>query len=225
LLSIIIPTLNAAKTLGSVLSIFNDSNSIGNVQILVVDGGSHDSTCLIAEANGAKFVNCEKSRGAQLSKGAQDSSGDWLLFLHADTVLTANWSNEMIMFMTDPKNYRRAGVFRFGLDDRLKAAKRLEVIVNWRAKVFGLPYGDQGLLIKREFYNYLGGFRPIPIMEDVDMIRRIGRSRLVHFESVARTSATRYRQFGYTWRSLRNLFCLGLYFMGVKPSKLIRFYQ
>ena len=129
------------------------------------------------------------------------------------------------MFMTDPNNYRKAGVFQFGLDDRGKAAKRLEFIVNWRAKYFGLPYGDQGLLINRKFYNYLGGFKSIPIMEDVDMVCRIGRSRLFHFKSVARTSATRYQESGYTLRSLKNLLCLILYFLGVEPKKLIGFYQ
>jgi len=211
--------------LDAVLNVFKSSNLIENTQILIVDGGSQDATCLITKMKGAEFIDCTKGRGQQLVKGAQYSSGDWLLFIHADTILTANWSNEISMFMADSKNYRKVGVFRFGLDDQTKAAKRLELIVNLRAKYFGLPYGDQGLLIKREFYNYLGGFRPMPLMEDVDLIRRIGHCRLVHFKSVARTSASRYKESGYTCRSLKNLFCLGLYFLGVEPNKLIKFYQ
>ena len=174
---------------------------------------------------GVEIINSKMGRGRQLIKGVEYSSGDWLLFVHADTILTENWFNEITMFMADSKNYRRAGVFRFALDDRAKAARRLEFVANWRAKYIGLPYGDQGLLIKREFYNYLGGFRPMPIMEDVDMVRRIGIRRLVHFKSVALTSASRYKESGYACRSLKNSFCLGLYFLGVEPSKLIRFYQ
>lgn len=225
MLSTIIPTLNAAKTLDAVLSVFDSSNLIKNSEIVIVDGGSQDATYSIAETKKAKIISCERGRGIQLVKGAEHSSGDWLLFLHADTVLTEDWSKEALLFMNNPINYRRAATFRFGLDDQAKVAKLLEFVVNWRAKYLGLPYGDQGLLIKREFYNYLGGFRSIPIMEDVDMVRRIGRSRLVHFKSVARTSALRFRESGYINRSLRNLLCLVLYYLGIEPRMLVRFYQ
>ncbi|MDA0221230.1 MAG: glycosyl transferase family 2, partial [Proteobacteria bacterium] len=94
----------------------------------------------------------------------------------------------------------------------------------WRARRFGLPYGDQGLLIARDFYETLGGFRPLPIMEDVDLVRRIGKARLTTLQGHVTTSAARYRRSGYTVRMLRNLACLTLYFAGLPPRLIARLY-
>ena len=119
---------------------------------------------------------------------------------------------------------QRAAVFRFVVDDEDVAARRLEALVAWRCRALGLPYGDQGLLIHRDLYRRVGGFRPLPLMEDVDIVRRIGARRLVVLEAAALTSAARYRRAGYLRRSLRNLACLGLYFLGVPPRLLVRLY-
>ena len=104
-------------------------------------------------------------------------------------------------------------VFRLSLDDCAREARLLEAISAWRARVLGLPYGDQGLLISRCFYETLGGYRPLALMEDVDIARRIGRQRFHHFDALAQTSALRYRRAGYFCRPARNLFCLLLYFL------------
>ena len=98
-------------------------------------------------------------------------------------------------------------------------------MVAWRAETLALPYGDQGLLIKRDFYRSLGGFRELPLMEDVDLVRRIGRRRLVTLPIAARTSAARWRAEGWATRSLRNITCLSLYFLGVPPRLLLRLYD
>jgi hypothetical protein len=127
--------------------------------------------------------------------------------------------------MRDPANERRAAVFRYALDDPSPEARRLARIVNWRSRTLALPYGDQGLLIARAFYHSLGGFRPFPLMEDVDMARRIGRARLAHLDAALTTSAARYRRQGYVLRPLRNLLCLALYFLGVAPRLLARLYR
>jgi hypothetical protein len=126
--------------------------------------------------------------------------------------------------MADPANRCRAAAFRFALDDFSPQARRLERIVAWRANALALPYGDQGLLINREFYLSLGGFRALPLMEDVDLVRRIGRRRLVILPISARTSAARWRSQGWTARSLRNLTCLSLYYLGVPLRLLHRLY-
>ena len=104
------------------------------------------------------------------------------------------------------------------------AARRLERMVSWRCRLFALPYGDQGLLISRVFYESLGGFEPLPIMEDVDLIRRIGRARLSVLDCPAITSAKRFREGGYLGRSARNLTCLALYFLGAPPRFLTKLY-
>ena len=98
-------------------------------------------------------------------------------------------------------------------------------MVAWRCTTFSLPYGDQGLLIGRRFYHDIGGFAPIPLMEDVDIVRRIGRRRLVVLDVAAVASAERYRRGGYVARPLRNLTCLGLYFLGVPPRLIARIYR
>ncbi len=120
---------------------------------------------------------------------------------------------------------RRAAVFRFRLDDTDWRARLLEKIVAVRARTFALPYGDQCLLVSRAFYDELGGFKPIPIMEDVDMVRRIGRRRLHLLAHDAVTSAERYRKAGYLKRMGRNLLCIFLWFSGVSPERIVRIYQ
>ena len=126
--------------------------------------------------------------------------------------------------MVDDGNRDKAAYFRFGLDDGSASARRLEAMVAWRSRVLALPYGDQGLLISRELYERIGGFRPLPIMEDVDIVRRLGRRRLQAMAGRALTSAAKFRRRGYLLRSTRNLFCLALFFLGVPTPLIARIY-
>ncbi|MBL8673503.1 MAG: glycosyl transferase family 2, partial [Rhodospirillales bacterium] len=100
----------------------------------------------------------------------------------------------------------------------------IEGMVAWRGRALGMPYGDQGLLIKRSFYDRVGGYRPLPLMEDVDLVRRIGRRRLVALDVDAVTSAARYERDGWTLRPMRNLLCLSLFLLGVAPARIARLY-
>ncbi len=218
-LSVVIPSLNAGASLGATLAALP-----AGLEVIVVDGGSSDATIEIARAGGARVVSAPRGRGTQLRHGAEDARASWLLFLHADTVLAPNWTEAARGFMTNAANQQRAACFRLALDDARWIARWLERIVVWRTRALGLPYGDQGLLISRALYELLGGYRPLPIMEDVDLVRRIGRRRLTRLDVSARTSAVRYRQ-GYMARSLRNLCCLALYYVGVSPALIARFYE
>lgn len=224
MLSIVIPTLNAVRglrqTLDSIAAVTEDLPC----EVIVSDGGSVDDTHLIAKDGGAIFLETRRGRGWQLGEGAKAAAGDWLLFLHADTVPRDGWARAVSAFMADPANRRRAGYFRFALDDNAAGARWLEHVVAYRSGM-GLPYGDQGLLISREFYEDLGGFKPIPLMEDVDLARRISRGRLAPLDAVAVTSAERYRREGYLWRPLRNAVCLGLYSAGVPPKYIDPLYR
>ena len=120
--------------------------------------------------------------------------------------------------MADPGNRFYAGYFRFALDDPARAARLVERVVRLRGRLLGLPYGDQGLLIGRTFYDKLGGYKRLPLMEDVDIVRRIGRNRPRPIAATAVTSAAKYRRDGYLLRPIRNLFLLGLYTAGVSPT-------
>ena len=222
-LSVIIPALDAAASLPATLATLAEAGASIR-EIIVADGGSRDATTAIAEAAGAKVVSAPRGRGAQLAMGAATASGDWLMFLHADTRPQPGWSAVVSRFIADPANHERAGYFAFRLDDASPAARRLERIVAWRSRVLGLPYGDQGLILARAFYETLGGFPPLVLMEDVALIRRVGRRRLVALAASALTSAARYRREGYLWRPLRNLGCLALYLLGLPPRLIVRLY-
>jgi len=222
-LSIVIPTKNAERELPATLDCLSRTGFAS--EIIVADGGSTDSTPAIAAEAGTKFTATLGGRGAQMAAGAMDATGDWILFIHADTRPQPGWSQIGEEFMTDPANRFRAGYFKFALNDGASAARRMERLVDWRCRTLGLPFGDQGLLISSEFYDFLGGMPPIPLMEDVDMVRRIGRKRLVELAAAAVTSAERYQKSGYWLRPARNLLCLGLYFAGVPPRLIAGLYE
>jgi rSAM/selenodomain-associated transferase 2 len=213
-LSIIIPTLNAAAFLPGTLAALGAQS-----EIVVVDGGSTDGTRERATASGARVLMAPRGRGTQIAAGIEAATHPWLLLLHADTRLSPGWRDARL---TDPA---RAGYFRFVLDSDDPRARRLERMVAWRSRVFGLPYGDQGLLIHRGLLREIGGMKPLPLMEDVDLVRRLGRSRLVPLAADAVTSARKWEVRGYVRRSARNLLCLSLWFAGVSPEKIQRIYQ
>ena len=223
-LSVVLPTWQAAATLDGTLAAVTRGAGDLAIEVVVCDGGSTDGTPALAERQGAHLITAPRGRGVQLAAGAAAARGDWLLFLHADTQLAADWGAVAGRFMAAGDNRSRAAVFRFALDDGGVAPRLLERLVAWRWRLWALPYGDQGLLIGRALYDALGGFRPLPLMEDVDMVRRLGRRRLVLLDSPALTSAARYRREGYVRRPLRNLVCLSLYFMGVAPRLIGRLY-
>jgi len=222
MLSIVIPAYQAEARIGETLAAL--STGTGRPEIVVADGGSTDATRAVAAMQGARVIDGPRGRGVQLAAGARAATGDWLLFLHADTRLGLGWHGAAAAFMAAPENRMRASVFRFALDDPSAAARRIERLAAWRGRVLKLPYGDQGLLIARAFYDLLGGFKPIPLMEDVDMVRRIGGARLQVLDVPAVTSAARYRDGGFVLRPARNLAFLSLYFLGVPPRVLARLY-
>jgi hypothetical protein len=162
-------------------------------------------------------VQAPRGRGAQLAHGVEVAMGDWLLLPHGDTRLAPGWSRVI-------PSTGRAGYYRFRLDSEDPRARRLERLVAWRCRLFALPYGDQGLLIHRDLLQRAGGIKPLPLMEDVDLVRRLGRRRLLPLDVAAVTSAEKWKRQGWYRRSLRNFGCLTLYFAGVPPRTIARLY-
>jgi rSAM/selenodomain-associated transferase 2 len=224
MISVIIPAANAAAQLGPTLdSLVNAAVSglVGEVVIACLEGDA--DTVRIADAWGAKVAPCGLGRGVALRAGAAAARKPWLLFLHADTRLSAGWEAETEEFIAGQVDH--AAAFTFKLADRGMRPRLVEAGVALRARLFALPYGDQGLLISRRFHDEIGGFRPMPIMEDVDIIRRIGRSRLTILRAAAITSAQRYQRDGYVRRVARNWACIAMYPAGVPPERIAKFYE
>ena len=214
MLSVVIPTLNAADHLSHCLVRLS-----GVGEIIVVDGGSRDGTIAVAEAAGARVVVAPRSRGLQLKTGSEAARGDWLFFLHADTILAPGWLGAVEAHVGRSK---RPACLRLRLDDPAWQARWIERGVAARVRLLGLPYGDQGLLVRRSHYHKVGGYRPLPLMEDVDLVRRLGRVAMLRADAI--TSAERWRRDGWFRRSARNLLCLGLYSAGMSPERVARIY-
>ena len=213
MLTVVIPALNAATTLRATL------DTLGRQSTVVVDGGSTDETVAIARAAGARTLSAPRGRGGQLAAGVAATDTPWLLLLHADTRLASGWRQTVAEHIR--RSPDRAGYFRFALASADPRARRLERWVAWRCRVLALPYGDQGLLIGRALLDGVGGVRPLPLMEDVDLARRLGRARLSPLDQPAITSAARWERDGWLRRSGRNLACLAMYRAGV-PIRLIQ---
>lgn len=229
MISVVIPTLNAEAGLAATLTSLVPAAVDGLVcEVIVVDAGSSDRSVRIAEQAGAEIVRTNPGRGRQLALGAKQARFPWLLFLHADTILEAGWEREAVAFIervTAGGRNEAAAAFSFALDDLGVRPRIIEAAVAMRCALLRLPYGDQGLLIPRRLYDQLGGYAQMPLMEDVDLLRRLRRDQIVVLRSRAITSAARYRRDGYVRRSLRNLLCLTLYYARVPTKVLQRLYE
>lgn len=223
-----IPTLNAAARLPAALAPLAEAALNGLVrEVVISDGGSTDGVETLADAAGAVFLRGEKGRGGQLARGAAAAKGRWLLFLHADTILSPGWEEEARRLIE--RGAEKAGVFTLKFDETGLAPALVAAAAMIRTRIFSMPYGDQGLLISRALYDEIGGYRDMPIFEDVDIIDRLirlkGRNRLAVLNANAVTSAERYRKDGYIRRVVKNARCVLMHRMGVSPEAIAAAYR
>ena len=169
-ISIIIPTYNEANNLPLLLS---DLSIIKReVEILIIDCGSEDKTIDIANIYGAKIYHSkEKNRGLQLNIGAKNALGEWFIFLHANSRLNSDWLKRIKSVLKDDESYIYS--FMFQIDSKKIIYRFLEILVNLRSIFLKTPYGDQGLIIHRKTYFKNNGYSKIPLMEDLDFIKRL----------------------------------------------------
>lgn len=217
-ISVVIPTLNAAATLPGCASALFEGIEAGLIRELIVsDGGSSDETCAVADAIGAEIVTGPASRGGQLRRGCALARGDNLLILHADTQISPGWVGPVSLHLRSGQ----AGYFDLRFD---RGGGFVAGWANGRSRFFGLPYGDQGLLLPRRVYDAVGGYPDQPLMEDVALVRALkGQLAAIGHEAV--TSADKYRKQGWIRRGARNLWTLSRYAAGVDPQRLAAAYR
>lgn len=218
--TVVTPVLRDSEALTSLLP---QVPGIPEVEMVVVDGGIDDELERLVRARPeTRFCRTTPGRGHQMNTGAAGAGGEWLLFLHADSRLPAGWLDAFRALPTDVAG----GWFRFALDDGAWQARLIERLVAWRVRYLALPYGDQGLFVRRRVFESMGGFRELPLFEDVDFVRRLTRSgRVVELPLALRTSSRRWTRDGWFRRSIRNATLVSLYFSGVSPAWLAGRYE
>ena len=224
-LSIIIPAYNAEAVLPLCLSSLMPGLESGLIrEVILVDGGSEDQTRRLAEGAGANVMTApKKGRAAQLRHGFEHARGDWLLFLHADTALSRDWAERAKAHLAQHKDKAASFTLAFRSDHPM--ARTVARRANWRARTLGLPYGDQGLLISRKLYQEVGGYPDAPFMEDVEIVRALGKKRLSILSAEARTDASKYDRDGWRKRSWHNAWLITRYLLGASPEKLAKSYS
>lgn len=217
-ISVIIPALNEAGTIWRAIDTSN-----GAFEVIVADGGSTDETANIAERLGARVIKTQRGRGAQMDSAAAEARGDVFLFLHADTRLPEGWHRSVERALSDASTV--GGAFSFSVESSGLRFRLLEKAVNLRARAFGLVFGDQAIFARRDAFFRSGGFRRLPLMEDVDCVRRLRiLGLLVLLDDRAVTSGRRWQKRGVIANAVRNAFILLLYYSGIPSDRLLSLY-
>lgn len=215
-ISAIVPTLNEESTLRPVLERLLTEP---NVEVIVVDGGSSDATRDIASTLGATVIATGRGRSSQMNSGADSSSGDALIFVHADTLLEPGWSKAVLEVLGDPTV--AVGAFRFATDISGLAMRIIERLVAVRSDLLRTPYGDQALFVRRNVFEDVGGFPVQPLAEDYEFVRRArrrGAVRIVHMPAV--TSGRMWRRLGIARMTWRNSVVLVAYHLKMDLNKV-----
>lgn len=219
--AVIIPTLNEERVLGRTLAALADSS---NCERIVVDGGSSDATVSVARAAGAKIIESPRGRGRQMNAGAAAASAAGLLFLHADTLLPADFPQLVHTALSRPGVV--AGAFSLAIDSEAKSLATVAFFANLRSRFLRMPYGDQAIFTTRRMFAAVGGYPEMAIMEDFAFVRHLQkRGRIVTLPEKAITSARRWQNIGTLRTTLINQLIVCGYVLGVSSPILARWYQ
>jgi rSAM/selenodomain-associated transferase 2 len=225
IVSVIIPVLYESGIINSALQSLRNLSTRDLFEIIVVDGNPQASTIRHIKDRSIKCIVGPAGRGAQMNKGAKHASGGILLFLHADTRLPPNGIDEIITVLRKPEV--AAGAFDLGIDSPELFFRFIERVASARSRMTKIPYGDQAIFIKKSIFIKIGGYREIPIMEDIELMRRIKKSggQIHIIRDQAKTSSRRWDKEGIICCTARNVFLSTLFYCGVSPFRLSRFYQ
>lgn len=222
MISVVIPTLNEAGNIGRCIeSILLEGRDI---QIIIADGGSSDNTREIASGYpDVTVVHSNLGRGIQMNTGASAALGDIFLFLHADTTLEMGWAQSILKSLDE--NSVVGGAFTFAVNNPSWKYRLVEIWVTLRCKLCSLPYGDQAIFVRKSAFERIGGYKHIPLMEDVDLIERMkGSGRIAILDKKAFTSERRWSHKGLMKTASINQITMLLYKLGVSPESLFRLY-
>jgi len=220
-ISIIIPTRNEADSIGKLLS---ELLEVSGIELLVVDGDSTDNTVDVAKSLGAEVLSTSPGRAQQMNAGGEAAHGDVLLFLYSDTRLAPGFAGRVRDALIQPAV--SAGAFQFSINGRGFGLRIIEWLVNFRSRIFQMPYGDQGIFVTTDMFYSIGGFPLQPIMEDFELMRRLKKKgRIEIISPAATTSARRWKRLGILKTTLINQAIIIGYLFGVSPEKLAGWYR
>ncbi len=224
-ISIVIPVLNEAEGINSLIDHIHSQKFHESYEIIVVDGDPDGTTINAIQHEEIKTTTSAKGRARQMNVGAGLAEGEILLFLHADTLLPDDGLNKISSAMEDKQFV--AGAFDLGMDTSSLALKIIVYIASRRSRLSRIPYGDQGIFIRRDYFNRIGCYKDIPLMEDVELMRRIKKmgDKIHIIPDRVSTSARRWEEDGVARCSARNIIIATLYCLGVSPEKLVRHYR
>lgn len=224
-LSVLIPTRQEAASLPLLLADLQTWS--GELDILIADAGSSDATIDAATLAGATVLRCPTpGRGQQLRWALERAQSPWLLILHADSRLPTTWAQAVHNTITTPTSADQAFYFDLRIDGDQPLLRLVELAVHWRCRHRQEPYGDQGLLIHRELYERCGGYSPIPLMEDLELIRRLKRIAQVRsLNQSIHTSGRRWERDGVLQRSWSNAQLRRRWLRGEPPEQLLASYD
>ncbi len=223
--SIVVPVLNEAQGLRAFLERLGCSlerERRDSADVVIVDGGSDDDTVPLLRASGWPWIVAERGRGLQMNAGAAATRGEALLFLHADTTLPDTALDALRAAL---RAGAVGGFFRVRLDSDRRLLRWVGHLISARSRLTGIATGDQAIFVRRDAFEQLGGFAPLPLFEDVDLMRRLKRlGRVAALPCAVTTSARRWEGHG-PWRTILRMWCLRLlYYLGLRPERLARYY-
>jgi rSAM/selenodomain-associated transferase 2 len=224
-ISLIIPVFCEQAVINRTIANVRSQRGGDDAEIIVVDGEADAGTLAVIRDGAARKILSEKGRGRQLNRGAAIATGDVFVFLHGDTLLPSTAFERIAGVMRDEGCV--GGAFDLTIDARGIAFRVIERMASLRSRLTRIPYGDQAIFIRASYFRNLGGFREIPIMEDVDLMQRLKRDgkRIVISREAVLTSARRWEEEGPVFATLRNWLLMVLYLCGVAPERFVRFYR
>lgn len=223
--SIIVPVLNEADQINPLIEHIHNQGFGPLYEVIVVDGDPQGGTVRIIQDKDVIAITTEKGRGRQMNAGAAVARGEILIFLHADTRLPANALENISRVLEDQKYV--GGAFDLRIDSGRLFLKYISVRASLRSRLNRIPYGDQTIFIRKDYFEQIGRFREIPLMEDIDLMCRIkkDRKKIYILRDKVMTSARRWESEGAFYTTLRNRILVGLFYLGVSPHKLARYYR